>query len=67
MNRANNEVKVCGNMALKKATFDIGTCNYHGWPWDIGLINKPHLHIFHCIFCYLIRILNYQPPFDAML
>jgi hypothetical protein len=32
-------------MALKKATFDIGTCNYLGWPWDIGSVDKPHWHL----------------------
>ncbi len=35
---------------FRKATLDIGTCNYHGWPWDISLGGKLHWHLFHHIF-----------------
>jgi hypothetical protein len=33
-------------MAFRKTTIEIGTCNYHGWPWDIGLVSRPHCHFF---------------------
>jgi hypothetical protein len=51
---------------FRKTTLDIGTCSYHGWPWDIGSIGKPHWHLFHHIFWYLVRISRYQPPFNVM-
>jgi len=54
----------CGSMAFEKATLEIGTCSYHGWPWDIG---SPHWHLFHHTFYYLVKTRNYQPPFDVML
>jgi len=37
-------------MASKRDVLNIGTCNYHGWPWDIGLIGRPPLHNFRQIF-----------------
>jgi hypothetical protein len=37
-------------MASKRAILDIGTCNYHSWPWDMCLIGRPPLHNFHHIF-----------------
>jgi hypothetical protein len=54
-------------MAFKEATLKIGICNYHGWPWDISLINKLHWHLFHRTFYYSVEISNYQPLFDTML
>ncbi len=29
-------------MEFRKATLDIRIYNYHGWPWDIGLIDMFH-------------------------
>jgi transposase InsO family protein len=37
------------------------------WPWDIGLVDKPHWHFFHHIFCYSVKISSYKLPFDMML
>jgi hypothetical protein len=54
-------------MASKKVILKIGTCNYHGWQWDISLVNKPPLHHFHHILYCLVVILNYQPPCNMML
>jgi hypothetical protein len=54
-------------MVFKKATLEIGTCNYHGWPWDIGLVGKPHWHLFHFTFYYSIGCMSYQLPFNVTL
>jgi hypothetical protein len=46
-------------MAFRKATLEIGACDYHGWPWDTGLVSKLHLHFFHYVFGYSVVILSY--------
>ncbi len=50
----------CKSTAFKKATLNIGICSYHGWPWDISLVGRPHWHFFHGIFCYLVEISSYH-------
>jgi hypothetical protein len=55
------------NDAFRKTTLEIGTCSYHGWSWDIGLVGRLHWHLFHFTFFYSIESPHYQPPFNAML
>jgi hypothetical protein len=36
-------------MAFRKATLKIGTCCYHGWPWDIGSVGRPIFFVAHML------------------
>jgi hypothetical protein len=38
------------NMGFTRAILEIGTYNYHGQLWSIGLVNKPFCNFFHHIF-----------------
>jgi hypothetical protein len=53
-------------MGFKRAILEIGTYNYHGQPWDIGLVHKFLFHIFYHIFYCLIVNLNYQFKSNVM-
>jgi hypothetical protein len=46
-------------MASKRVVLEIGTCIYHGWPWDLGLVGMPPLHHFHYIFYCLVVTPSY--------
>jgi hypothetical protein len=47
-------------MGFKRAIWEIGTYNYHGQPWYIGLVHMFFLHSFYHIFNFLIVKSNYQ-------
>jgi hypothetical protein len=32
-----------------KVTLKIGTCSYHGWPWDIGSVDRHVLFVVHMV------------------
>jgi len=36
-------------MDSKNITIETGICNYHGYLWDVGLINNPFLNISYCL------------------
>jgi len=59
MDGANDEMRICVSMASKRVTLEIGTCSYHSWPWDIGLVGRPPLHHFHHNFYCLVVTLSY--------